>query len=77
MNFLATLLLGAGVALLIGAGVLSLIQVLLGRGPHAAPLIEDDGLSWPPRYQGIAKSSQSAPASDLDLPRNLDHPLRR
>jgi hypothetical protein len=42
MNFVSMLLVIAAAALLIGAGFLSLIHDLLGRGPHDAPLIEDD-----------------------------------
>ena len=62
MNTVSTLLLIAGAVLLVGAGVFSLIHDLLGRGPHAAPLIEDDGLNWPPRYQGVAPHPRSAAA---------------
>jgi hypothetical protein len=40
--------------------LVSLLNDLFGRGPHEAPLIEDDGLSWPPRYQGSAAPRDSA-----------------
>ena len=43
-----------GALFLIGLGLVSLVQDLMGRGPHEAPLIEDDGLNWPPRYEGSA-----------------------
>lgn len=47
MNLVSMLLVIAAATLLIGAGLFSLIHDLLGRGPHDAPLIEDD---WPPRH---------------------------
>ncbi len=58
MNLVSMLLVIAAAMLLIGAGLVSLIHDILGRGPHDAPLMEDEGGGAP---------------SNFDLPRDLDH----
>jgi hypothetical protein len=60
MNTISMVALIIGALFLIGLGLVSLVHDLLGRGPHEAPLIEDDGLNWPPRYRGSA----APPAAD-------------
>lgn len=66
MHIATTLLVIAGALLLTGAGVLSLVNDLLGRGPHDAPLIEEDGLRWPPRYQGAPSAQETSAESRVD-----------
>ncbi len=57
------------VALIVGAmtilvlGLVGVVQDLLQRGPYEAPLIRNDGLAWPARYQGAAPQQ-------ADIPRN-------
>jgi hypothetical protein len=46
-----------GAILFLVLGLSSVVRDLLDRGPHEPPLLEDDGLAWPRRYQGIAASS--------------------
>jgi len=58
MNLVSMLLVIAAATLLIVAGLVSLIQDLLGRGPHDAPAMDDQGGGAP---------------SNFDLPRDLDH----
>lgn len=63
MSTLSMLLVIAGCILLIGVGLMSLIHDLLGRGPHDAPQIEDEG-SPRPRYQS-ADSPVDPPSARL------------
>jgi hypothetical protein len=59
--FMSIAMILAGILILV-VGLIQVLRDLLARSPHEAPLIEDDGLAWPPRYQG---STASPPASDL------------
>jgi len=55
MHVLATVLMGVGAILVLVLGLSSVLRDLLERGPHEPPLLEDDGLAWPRRYQGLSE----------------------
>ncbi len=69
MNIVSMLLVIAAATLLIGAGLLSLIRDLLGRGGHDAPLIEDDGR--PPRSsEPLAAATIKSRSAERSPPRS-------
>lgn len=68
MRMLSSILLAFGAVIVLLVSLISVLRDLLARGPHEAPLIEEDGLAWPRRYQGVANSDDrdrrfAAPAS--------------
>lgn len=68
MNIACMLLVISGALVLVGLGLASLVHDLLGRGPHDAPLIEDDGLNWPPRYQGsVSRTEAGVKLGDVEV----------
>jgi hypothetical protein len=56
MRILSSTLLTLGAVIVLILSLVSVLRDLLARGPHRAPLLEDDGLAWPRRYQGVADS---------------------
>jgi hypothetical protein len=54
MHILWSLALIVGALTILVLGLVGVVQDLLQRGPYEAPLIRNDGLSWPARYQGAA-----------------------
>jgi len=54
------------VALIVGAltilimGLVGVVHDLLQRGPYEPPLIRNDGLAWPARYQGASPQPAQA-----------------
>jgi len=63
MHIVSLFLLVGGAILLLGLGIVGLIHDLAGRGPHEAPLVDEDGLDWPPRYQGSTSPPQATRAA--------------
>lgn len=59
MHVLAAVFMGLGAIVLLVLGLSSVLRDLLERSPHEPPLLEDDGLSWPRRYQGITETSSA------------------
>jgi hypothetical protein len=65
MHLLADVLIGIGALGVLALGLFSVIRDLVERSPHEPPLIEDNGLAWPRRYQGRTPSSPDhAPAEE-------------
>jgi len=56
MRMLSSILLALGAIIVLILSLVSVLRDLLARGPHQARLLEDDGLAWPRRYQGVADS---------------------
>ena len=54
MHILWSLALIFGALAILVLGLVGVVHDLLQRGPYEAPLIRDDGLAWPARYQGVA-----------------------
>jgi len=56
MHILSSIVLIFGAIIILVLGLVSVLRDLLERSPHQAPVIED-GLAWPPRYEGTAPST--------------------
>jgi hypothetical protein len=56
MNILWALPLILSALAMLVLGLVGVVHDLLERGPYEPPLIRDDGLAWPPRYQGSSSS---------------------
>lgn len=54
MHILWSLALIFGALTILVLGLIGVVHDLLQRGPYEAPLIRNDGLTWPTRYQGAA-----------------------
>ena len=52
MHILWSLVLIVGALTILIMGLMGVVHDLLQRGPYEAPLIRNDGLTWPARYQG-------------------------
>ena len=60
MHILWSLALIVGSLTILVMGLVGVVHDLLQRGPYEPPLIRDDGLTWPARYQGTStRPSQS------------------
>jgi hypothetical protein len=51
MHILPAIAFIIGDVIVLAVALVGVLRDLLNRGPFAAPLLEDDGPSWPPRYQ--------------------------
>ena len=58
MHILTSLLLIVGALTVLVLGLVGVVPDLLERGPYEAPLIKNDRLAWPPRYQSAGRSSE-------------------
>jgi hypothetical protein len=54
MHILWSLALIFGALTILVLGLVGVVHDLLQRGPYEAPLVRNDGLAWPARYQGAA-----------------------
>jgi hypothetical protein len=54
MHILWSLALIFGALTILVLGLVGVVHDLLQRGPYEAPVIRNDGLAWPARYQGAA-----------------------
>jgi hypothetical protein len=57
MHIIWSLALIFGALIILVLGLVRVVYDLLQRGPYEPPLIRDDGLAWPARYQGAAPQS--------------------
>ncbi len=57
MHIMTSFAMILGAAAVILVALLRVLRDLLTRGPHAPPLVQDDGLEWPRRYQGTASEN--------------------
>jgi len=54
MHILWSLALIVAALTILVMGLAGVVDDLLQRGPYEPPLIRDDGLAWPARYQGAS-----------------------
>jgi hypothetical protein len=66
MHILGSIVLILGATIILVLGLISVLRDLIERSPHQGPVIEEDGLAWPPRYQGTAPLA----ATPADSPAN-------
>jgi hypothetical protein len=57
MHILVSVLLIVAALTVLVLGLVGVVHDLLDRGPYETPLIKDDSLAWPPRYQRVARGS--------------------
>jgi hypothetical protein len=57
MHILWSLALILGALAILVMGLVGVVHDLLQRGPYEPPLIRNDGLAWPARYQGSSAAN--------------------
>jgi hypothetical protein len=58
MHILSAMVLILGALIVLVLGLVSVLRDLLERGPYEAPLIQEDGMGWPRRLQGVVLANQ-------------------
>jgi hypothetical protein len=66
MHILSSIVLILGAIIILVLGLISVLRDLIERSPHEAPIIDEQGLAWPHRYQ----ETVPAVATRADAPAN-------
>jgi hypothetical protein len=62
MHILSSIVLIFGAVIILVLGLIMVLRDLIARSPYQAPIIEEGGLAWSPRYQAMAPPLAVVPA---------------